>query len=270
MQSALEQRQHLRCQSTRARTNFQDAQSAPLGKVAGDFLHGTGDCRQPWAGDETVSVKLIQKIRSAAGEEDMHSVLLATKDGTEFRAGGAAKQSLWKMARVRCNARAQQLGCGVCGERKRRRWPIAFAFIDQQVALPKAGRQLRERRLHGCCHAERVRRKYSIRPRPCAHLAQADRDLGRRQCISRRIGGFQMGASPHLEDFIQGLLRHVMQAAQRHRCLLRGPGCCRGFFPGDVIDQVTTFSGPARAACAFHTDRPEAVNPDTGPARLII
>jgi len=128
----------------------------------------------------------------------MHSVLLATQDGTEFRASSLAKQGLWKMARIRCNTRAQQLGGGVRGDRERWRGPIAFAFFDQQVSLPKAGRQLRERRLHGFCHAERVRRKYSIRPRPCAHLAQAARDLRRRQCISRRIGGFQMGASPHL------------------------------------------------------------------------
>src|SRR6202165_5309926 len=66
------------------------------------------------------------------------------------------------------------------------------------------------------------------------------------------------------------MLDYVMKTAQRHRSLMRGLCCRRCSFPRDVIDQVTTFPRPARAACALHTDRTKAINPDTGPARLII
>src|ERR1700736_1553288 len=74
----------------------------------------------------------------------------------------------------------------------------------------------------------------------------------------------------HVEDFIQCMLRYVMKPAQRHRSLMRGLCCRRCSFPRDVIDQVTTFSRPARAARALHTDRAKAINADTRPARLII
>src|ERR1700738_926522 len=129
----------MRFQSPRTSPNLQDAQSAPLGKMSGHFLHGTGYGGQPWAGDEAISVKLIQKFRPAAGEQDMHSILLATQDGTELRAGGLAKQGLWKMSRIVCNARAQQSCCGVRGDRERLCCPIAFAFFNQQASLAKAG-----------------------------------------------------------------------------------------------------------------------------------
>src|SRR6202040_1870003 len=75
---------------------------------------------------------------------------------------------------------------------------------------------------------------------------------------------------PHVEDFIQCMLGHVMKPAQRHGSLIRWLCRRRCSFPRDVIDQVTTFPRPARAACALHTDRTKAINADTGPASLII
>src|ERR1700686_1114262 len=66
------------------------------------------------------------------------------------------------------------------------------------------------------------------------------------------------------------MLDYVMKTAQRHRCLMRGLCCRRCSFPRDVIGQVTTFSCPAGAACALHTDCTKSINADTGPSRRII
>ena len=46
VQAALEQRQHLGRQTTGAGADLEDAQSAPLRKMAGGFLNGRGNCRQ--------------------------------------------------------------------------------------------------------------------------------------------------------------------------------------------------------------------------------
>ena len=60
MQIALDERQHVRRQSARSGPNFQDSQSAALRQMAGGFLHGRGDCRQPVACVEALAVKLVQ------------------------------------------------------------------------------------------------------------------------------------------------------------------------------------------------------------------
>ena len=48
VQAALEQRQHVRRQSTRAGANLQDAQSAALGQMAGGFLHRLAIAASQW------------------------------------------------------------------------------------------------------------------------------------------------------------------------------------------------------------------------------
>src|SRR5271165_6546224 len=68
MQIALDERQHVRRQSARSSPNLQDSQSAALWQMAGGFLHGRGDCRQPVAGVETLAVELVQQLRRGPSE----------------------------------------------------------------------------------------------------------------------------------------------------------------------------------------------------------
>ncbi len=98
VQAALEQRQHVRRQSTRASPNLQDAQSAALGQMTGSFLDRGGNRRQPVAGEKPVTVELIQQIRSCSREQDLNRLLFAAQDGSEFRAVCRAEQTLGEMA----------------------------------------------------------------------------------------------------------------------------------------------------------------------------
>src|SRR5580704_4074871 len=59
MQIALDEWQHVRRQSRRSSPNFQDSQSAALWQMAGAFLYGRDDSRQPVAGVETLAVELV-------------------------------------------------------------------------------------------------------------------------------------------------------------------------------------------------------------------
>src|SRR5271166_1548055 len=98
MQIALDERQDVRRQSARSSPNLQDSQSAALRQMAGGFLHGRGDCRQPVAGVETLAVELVQQLRRGPSEQHLHRILLATQDGTEFGAVRGAKQPLGQMS----------------------------------------------------------------------------------------------------------------------------------------------------------------------------
>src|SRR5271165_2921486 len=60
MQIALDERQDVRRQSACSSANFQNSQSAALWQMAGGFLHGRGDNRQPVACVETLAVELVQ------------------------------------------------------------------------------------------------------------------------------------------------------------------------------------------------------------------
>src|SRR5271157_890119 len=63
MQIAFDERQHVRRQSARSSPNFQDSQSAALWQMAGGFLHGRGDSRQPVACIKALAVELVQQLR---------------------------------------------------------------------------------------------------------------------------------------------------------------------------------------------------------------
>ena len=60
MQSAIDQRQHVRRQSTRSSPDFQDSQPTALWQVTGGLLHGCRDRRQPVARVEALAIKLVQ------------------------------------------------------------------------------------------------------------------------------------------------------------------------------------------------------------------
>jgi hypothetical protein len=97
VQAALEQRQHVRRQAAGASPHLKDAESAALGKMPGGFLHRTRDGRQPVAGEKPITVELIQQIRSRSGEQDLHRLLFAAEDHSEFRAVRGAEQPLGEM-----------------------------------------------------------------------------------------------------------------------------------------------------------------------------
>src|SRR5215469_9373503 len=60
MQSAIDQRQHVRRQSTRSGPDFQDSQPTALWQVTGGLLHGCRDRREPVARVEALAIKLVQ------------------------------------------------------------------------------------------------------------------------------------------------------------------------------------------------------------------
>ena len=66
--------------------------------MAGGFLHRAGNCRQPVAGEKPVTVELIQQIRSRSREQDLHRLLFAAQDGSEFRTVRRTEQTLGEMA----------------------------------------------------------------------------------------------------------------------------------------------------------------------------
>ena len=64
MQTALEERQNLRSQSTCPCADLQDAQAASFGQSSRCRAHRSGDGREPVAGEKTVAIKLIEQLRA--------------------------------------------------------------------------------------------------------------------------------------------------------------------------------------------------------------
>src|SRR4029450_6345119 len=69
VQAALERREHRLRQPPGSSANFEDAQSASLGQITGQFLNGRGNCPQPLTGDKSVAVEVIQQITSDARQQ---------------------------------------------------------------------------------------------------------------------------------------------------------------------------------------------------------
>ena len=80
MRSALEQRQDLRGETAGARTNFQNAQTAPFRERARGAANRGRDRGEPVTGEETVAVKVIEQFRADAREQDLNRVLLAPQN----------------------------------------------------------------------------------------------------------------------------------------------------------------------------------------------
>src|SRR4029450_2527729 len=100
VQAALEQREQQRRQPTGSSANFEDAQSASLGQMTGQFLNGPGDGPQPLTGEKPVAVEVIQQVRSGARKEDLNCFLFAPQHRSQFGTSGRAEQRLGEVARI--------------------------------------------------------------------------------------------------------------------------------------------------------------------------
>ena len=60
------------------------------------------------AGEKPITVELIQQIRSRSREQDLHRLLFAAEDGSEFRAVRGAEQPLGEMTGMLRDERAQR------------------------------------------------------------------------------------------------------------------------------------------------------------------
>ena len=109
MQTALEQRQHLRSQSAGARADFQNAQAASFRQTSRGCAHRRGDGREPMAGEETVAVKLIEQLRADPGEQNLHRILFTAQNRSQLSAVSFAKKRFGKMSGVLLDVVAQNV-----------------------------------------------------------------------------------------------------------------------------------------------------------------
>ena len=83
MQAALEQRQDLRSQPPVPAPISRMRKPRPSGRLRA-ATHRGGDGREPVAGEETVAIKLIEQLRADAGEQNLHGVLFAAQNRSQF------------------------------------------------------------------------------------------------------------------------------------------------------------------------------------------
>ena len=100
VQATVEQWQQMRRQAAGTRPHFQNAQTAPFRQVARCLLHTAGDGRHPVAGEQAVSIELVQQLGIRAGEKNLDGIFLAPQNGSEFATGAGAQHSLGQMARM--------------------------------------------------------------------------------------------------------------------------------------------------------------------------
>src|SRR4030095_15583705 len=103
MQSALEERENVRTQPARAGADLKDAQAPPFRELASRTLDRGPDRSEPVAGVTAVAVELVEEFRPGACEENLHRVLLTTKDRAKFCATRGTKESFGEMSRVTRN-----------------------------------------------------------------------------------------------------------------------------------------------------------------------
>ena len=77
MQTALEERQHLRSQAAGPRTDFEDAQAASLRQAARCGADCGGNRSQPLAGEEAVSIEVIEQLPADAREQDVNGIFFS-------------------------------------------------------------------------------------------------------------------------------------------------------------------------------------------------
>src|ERR1700752_1536290 len=90
----LEQGQHERCQPSRASAHLEDAQPAALRKVSSHFVHGGSYRGKPLACEKSITIELIQQLRSRSRKEDLNRLFFTTQQGAEFGAVRSAEQAL--------------------------------------------------------------------------------------------------------------------------------------------------------------------------------
>ncbi len=211
--AALEQRQQLGGEPRGAGADFQDAQGAAFGQRARGLLHGGGNAGHPMAGEETVSVEVLEHLGAGSAEEDLHGIFFAGQDGAEFGARRGAQQSFGQMPRVRLDERAEprsrrrRLG-RECGRRQ-----IAVSLGLEQPAPAEPRHQAVEDRAHRRGDAERIRAEDSRGAG--AHFLKPVRQLRRRQIFLGRHHGLQAALAAQAEHALERVFRRAAQAVQR-------------------------------------------------------
>src|SRR6266850_1679105 len=134
MQTALQEWQNLRRQSTCPRADLQDAQAASFGQTSGCRAHGSGDGREPVTGEEAVAIEMIEQLRAYPREQDLHRILFAAQNRTQLGTVSFAKERFGKMSWVLLDIVAQNFPGGSCCLSKiRRRLKPRFFFSEHAI-----------------------------------------------------------------------------------------------------------------------------------------
>ena len=93
------------------------------------------------AGEKTVAIKLIKQLRADAREQDLHCILLAAQNRSQFGAVSFAEERFGKMARMLLDVVAQNFVGGICRlSKSARQFPAGF-FLLQQTVPNETGHQ---------------------------------------------------------------------------------------------------------------------------------
>src|SRR4029077_14821865 len=141
MQTALQEWQNLRRQSTCPRADLQDAQAASFGQTSSRRAHGSGDGREPVTAEETVAIELIEQLRADPREQDLHRILFAAQNRTQLCTVPFAKERLGKMSGVLLDVVSQNLRGGTRRLSKIRRQLKSRVFFPEQTAPNETGHQ---------------------------------------------------------------------------------------------------------------------------------
>src|SRR4029077_1485558 len=139
MQTALQEWQNLRRQSTCPRADLQDAQAASFGQTSSRRAHCSGDGREPVTGEKTVAIELIEQLRADPREQDLHGILFAAQNRAELSTVSFAKERLGKRSGVLRDVVAQNFPGGICCFRKTRHRFKSRSYFPEQTMPEETG-----------------------------------------------------------------------------------------------------------------------------------
>ena len=239
---ALNERQQLRGKTRRPRTNFQNAQSTPFRQLTSRLLNRTRDRCHPVTCQKPVTIKLIQQLGTWPAKQNLHSILLAAQDRTQFRASRFTQQSFRQMPRMILNKVPQEAIRRLCRLSKSGRRLELAPFARQQPASYQLRHQPSKDRLHSRRNTQRFRAESSLELFTHSHRRQPGRNLRRSQFILRPQNPLKLLTSTNTQNLFEGGSRRFVKLFQRHRSNLRRSSCHLRPFPIHVIQQVTPAS----------------------------
>ena len=268
VQAAIEEREELCGEAAGTGADFEQAQAATFGQVAGGFPDRTGDAGHPVAGEEAVAVEMLQQFGPGPAEEDLDRVLLPAEDGPEFGAGGGTEQAFREVAGVAVDEIAESGLGGGGGFGEGGRGKESAVAGGEQPAGGEPVHEPSEDRAHGGGDAERVRGEDGGGGH--AHRLQAVGDLGGGEVVLGGHDGFEVGAAAQGDDGVESGLGGVAQAVERHRGRRCGRGHGVSAFPVDVVHQVATAAGGTGPAGGRQADGAEAIDEHARAAGVVI
>ena len=215
VQAALEQRQHVRRQASRAAADFEDAQSAAFREMARGFLHSRADRGQPVTRIEAVAVELLEQLRARAGKQHLHGLLFPAQDRAEFGAISRAKQSLGQMAGVLRDEGPQRFLCRIRRGGKGRSGAVTGGDFLEQTACRQTGDQTGKNRLHRRGDAQGIGSELPARGH--THFAQTMGEPGGGEVVAGGYRGLQFLTAADGDDLFQRCRGGGLQLFDWHR-----------------------------------------------------